>query len=89
MAGRTLGVVFAGGAGRRLGGQKALRALAGRPLLSWVLAALAPQVHALALVAKSVEDARTLLNALDPSDGFAKDVTPLGDRPWMDGPVAG
>ncbi|MEM8854775.1 MAG: NTP transferase domain-containing protein, partial [Pseudomonadota bacterium] len=36
-----------------------------------------------------VEDARALLNALDPSDTFAKDVTPLGDRPWMDGPVAG
>lgn len=38
------GLVLAGGAGRRWGGQdKGLLALAGRPLAAWVAAALAPQ----------------------------------------------
>ncbi|XWN29142.1 MAG: NTP transferase domain-containing protein [Devosia sp.] len=88
MTGRTIGVVFAGGAGRRLGGQKALRPLAGRPLLTWVLAALAPQVHALSLVAKTADDASALLTALGPANEIGADVIPLGDRPGLEGPVA-
>ncbi len=35
-----IGVVLAGGAGRRLGGRKAVARLAGRPLLAWPLTAL-------------------------------------------------
>ncbi len=38
------GVILAGGLGRRLGGGKAQRALAGRPLLEHVIARLAPQL---------------------------------------------
>jgi molybdopterin-guanine dinucleotide biosynthesis protein A len=38
--GATLGVVLAGGAGSRLGGAKAMVELAGRPLISYPLAAL-------------------------------------------------
>ena len=44
------GLVLAGGEGRRFGGtEKALLRLAGRPLLSHVIALLAPQVGALAI----------------------------------------
>lgn len=43
-------LVLAGGGARRLGGvDKPLLALAGRPLLAWVLAALAPQAAPIAL----------------------------------------
>lgn len=39
------GVILAGGRGRRMGGaDKGLQELAGRPLVQWVLARLAPQV---------------------------------------------
>jgi molybdopterin-guanine dinucleotide biosynthesis protein A len=42
------GVVLAGGRARRMGGQdKGLAPFAGRPLVEWVLAALAPQVGTL------------------------------------------
>lgn len=42
------GVILAGGRGRRMGGvDKGLVKLAGRPLIEWVLDALAPQVGAL------------------------------------------
>jgi molybdenum cofactor guanylyltransferase len=37
----TLGVVLAGGAARRMGGEKATALLDGRPLVAWVLDALA------------------------------------------------
>ena len=40
----VLGVVLAGGQGRRLGGDKALRLLAGRPLITHVIARLRPQL---------------------------------------------
>ncbi len=46
----TFGVVLAGGLARRMGGgDKPLRALAGRPILAHVLARLSPQVAGLAL----------------------------------------
>jgi molybdenum cofactor guanylyltransferase len=41
VAGTVLGAVLAGGHGRRIGGEKALASLGGRPLISWPLAALA------------------------------------------------
>jgi molybdopterin-guanine dinucleotide biosynthesis protein A len=45
------GIVLAGGQARRLGGDKALRPLGGRPLLAHVIARARPQVAALALSA--------------------------------------
>ncbi|MEL6210433.1 MAG: NTP transferase domain-containing protein, partial [Pseudomonadota bacterium] len=47
---RIAGVILAGGLARRMGGgDKALLALAGRPLLAHVIDRLAPQVERLAL----------------------------------------
>lgn len=45
----VLGVVLAGGAGRRIGGGKAWRRLAGRPLIQHAIDRIGPQVGALAL----------------------------------------
>lgn len=46
------GVILAGGRGRRMdGADKGLQELAGRPLVQWVLAALAPQVDAVLISA--------------------------------------
>jgi molybdopterin-guanine dinucleotide biosynthesis protein A len=47
-----IGVVLAGGAGRRLGGSKAAVKLAGRPLISYPLDALGRALGAVAVVAK-------------------------------------
>ncbi|EPX76558.1 molybdenum cofactor guanylyltransferase MobA [Salipiger mucosus] len=52
--GETVGVILAGGLARRMGGgDKALLALHGRPLLSHAIARLGPQVAALALSANA------------------------------------
>jgi molybdopterin-guanine dinucleotide biosynthesis protein A len=48
-----VGVVLAGGSGRRIGGDKALVELEGRPLISYPLAALGEVCEDLAVVAKS------------------------------------
>ena len=47
--GKPLGVILAGGAGRRIGGGKPVVMLAGKPLLAHVIARLAPQCAALAI----------------------------------------
>jgi molybdenum cofactor guanylyltransferase len=57
----VVGVVLAGGRGRRLGGDKAVVELAGRPLLSYPLAALRAVLAEVAVVAKRA----TRLPALD------------------------
>jgi molybdopterin-guanine dinucleotide biosynthesis protein A len=44
-----IGVILAGGAGRRIGGDKAFARLAGRPLVAHVIDRLAPQCRALAI----------------------------------------
>ncbi|MCU0313546.1 MAG: molybdenum cofactor guanylyltransferase [Solirubrobacteraceae bacterium] len=47
-----VGVVLAGGAGSRVGGDKAALPVAGRPLISWPLAALRAVLAEVAVVAK-------------------------------------
>jgi molybdenum cofactor guanylyltransferase len=47
-----IGVVLAGGRGRRLGGQKATVALAGRPLISYPLTAMRAVLRDVVIVAK-------------------------------------
>ena len=48
---RIFGIILAGGQGRRMGADKALLPLAGRPLLAHVRERLEPQVEALAISA--------------------------------------
>ncbi|KQB15515.1 molybdenum cofactor guanylyltransferase [Rhodobacter capsulatus] len=48
---RIVGIILAGGQGRRMGREKALVRLAGQPLIARVLARLAPQVAAVAISA--------------------------------------
>ena len=48
---RIVGLILAGGQGRRMGAEKALLPLAGQPLVSHVAARLAPQVVAMAVSA--------------------------------------
>src|SRR3954449_7109451 len=55
-----VGVVLAGGAGTRIGGAKASRTLAGRPLASYPAAALSEVCRRVAIVAKAGEGVRTL-----------------------------
>lgn len=68
------GAVLAGGAGRRMGGvDKGLVDLAGRPLVSWTLDALRPQVGSLLINAnRSLEQYRALgwPVVADAGDGF-------------------
>lgn len=78
---RPFGLVLAGGAGRRLGGDKPARILAGRPLLAHACARLAPQVARLAV-------------AVGPATGrFAgrlpPDAVPVADPAGAGGPLAG
>lgn len=60
---RPVGVVLAGGLGRRMGGDKAVVALRGRPLVHYPLAALGAVLDDLAVVAKR----DTSLPALPPA----------------------
>ena len=74
------GVILAGGASRRMGGQdKGLVLFRGRPLVAWVAEALAPQVDELIIIANRNLDAYRAL-------GFAV----FSDlRPEFPGPLAG
>lgn len=77
---RPLGVILAGGRGRRMGGaDKAMVPLAGQPLLAHVQSRLEPQVAAL------------VVNANGPSERFAAFGLPVvADAPPGDcGPLAG
>ncbi|MEA2450079.1 MAG: molybdenum cofactor guanylyltransferase [Thermoleophilaceae bacterium] len=51
-----VGILLAGGAGRRIGGEKAARLLAGRPLASYPAAALRAVCERVAIVAKPGTD---------------------------------
>jgi molybdopterin-guanine dinucleotide biosynthesis protein A len=69
------GVILAGGRGSRMGGvDKGLAPLAGRPMVSYVIDALRPQVGALLINANRSEDeyaAFGLQVIRDPLEGFA------------------
>jgi molybdopterin-guanine dinucleotide biosynthesis protein A len=58
----TVGAVLAGGAGRRIGGDKAAVGLEGQPLVQWVIDAVTPVTDSVAVVAKT----ETLLPQIDP-----------------------
>lgn len=77
--GAILGIILAGGQGRRMGGDKPLQELAGRPLLAHVAARLAPQVDAV------------ILNANDDPARYAAFGLPVAADPVPDfaGPLAG
>lgn len=74
------GVILAGGASRRMGGQdKGLIDFRGRPLIAWAIAALAPQVDELLIVAnRNLETYRRFGHPL---------ISDL--RPDFPGPLAG
>jgi molybdopterin-guanine dinucleotide biosynthesis protein A len=58
----TVGAILAGGAGRRIGGDKAAVGVEGRPLVQWVVDAITPVADDVAVIAKR----DTLLPALAP-----------------------
>ena len=73
-----VGVVLAGGAGRRMGGAKATALLAGRPLVAWAVEALrAGGLDEVAVAAK----ASTVLPALDVPVWLATSVTDYRQLP--------
>lgn len=82
--------IFAGGDGRRLGGGKALRQLAGRPLLAHVVEALTPQVARVRVVARSANHAEALVAAVAAylPAGTAARLDAGTDRSGLTGPVA-
>jgi molybdopterin-guanine dinucleotide biosynthesis protein A len=80
LAASVVGIVLAGGSGRRLGGvEKGLQLLAGRPLIAHVIDRIAPQVARLAINANSALADYAAL-------GLPVVADTLPDRP---GPLAG
>lgn len=85
--------VFAGGEGTRIGGAKAMRRLAGRPLIAHVLAALVPRVGRVMIVARTEDDAARLAAAGTAAlSGTLAEALPgilaVADRADLAGPVA-
>lgn len=74
---RILGVILAGGEGRRMGADKALVALAGRPLIAHVLDRLEPQVE------------RVLISANGDASRFAGFGCPVVADAAPQGPLSG
>ena len=72
MSGKTVGVVLAGGLSTRMGTDKALVPLAGRPLVAHVAARLAPQVDALFLNANGDAARFASLNCTVVADAAAR-----------------
>ena len=67
--GALLGVILAGGAGRRIGGDKPFVPLAGRPLVAHVIDRLAPQCADLAVNVNGPSDPYTALGLAILPDG--------------------
>jgi molybdopterin-guanine dinucleotide biosynthesis protein A len=71
-------VVLAGGRGTRMGGgPKALRTVAGRPMLDWLLAALRPQVGSVLVNANEALEAHAAFGAQVVEDAVADHAGPL------------
>ncbi|MFP4247456.1 MAG: molybdenum cofactor guanylyltransferase [Halochromatium sp.] len=81
-ADQVVGLILAGGAGRRMGGvDKGLVELAGRPLAQWVAEALRPQVAQLLISANRHREDYARLGCPVLSDRSIGDVSaPAGDR---------
>jgi molybdopterin-guanine dinucleotide biosynthesis protein A len=73
---QILGVILAGGAGRRFGADKRVALLAGKPLLEWVIARAQPQVATLVVNANA-------------EIAIASHVDRLPDDAPREGPLAG
>jgi molybdopterin-guanine dinucleotide biosynthesis protein A len=82
---QIFGVILAGGEARRMGSDKALMPLAGKPLVHWVAERFAPQVEALALSANGDPARFAGLDLPVLPDDAAPDATTLLHR----GPLAG
>lgn len=92
-----IGVVLAGGAGRRMGGAKATVELAERPLAAWVLAALGAAVDEVAVVAKRESELPRLSREVrvwrepdeprHPLAGVAEALRRAGGRPVLTCPL--
>ena len=93
---KPIGVVLAGGLGLRLGGGKAAVELAGRPLISYPLAALATALREVAVIAKSDSELPSLPGVTvwiepdaprHPLVGLVEALGIAGDRPVVVCPV--
>lgn len=74
---KPLGVILAGGAGRRMGGGKPFVPLCGRPLIAHVMDRLAPQCDRLAVNANGPADRYTALGLPVIADGVEGGQGPL------------
>ena len=75
---RWAGLVLAGGRSTRFGGEKAVAALRGRPLMIWCADALAGACAAVAINARHDGGAETLANALELEVIFDNPAHPAG-----------
>lgn len=80
------GVILAGGAGRRIGGDKAFAVLGGQPLIGWAINALQPQVSALSISGEGAALNRLGLRLLaDPADFSGPGAGLLAALSWAQG----
>jgi molybdenum cofactor guanylyltransferase len=81
-AGEPIGIVLAGGAGRRLGGAKPGARLGGRPLLGWAVGALRTVCDEVAVVAKPATALPELPEPIPVWHEPAEPVHPLAGIVW-------
>lgn len=87
---QVTGLILAGGKGMRMGGvDKGLQALKGRPLVTWVMQALGPQVQSLLLNANRNQDAYRALGVPVLADPPLHPDQPNDHHTAYAGPLAG
>jgi molybdopterin-guanine dinucleotide biosynthesis protein A len=79
---RVVGVVLAGGAGRRLGGAKPSARLGGRSLVAWVAGALSSVCHEVVVLAKATSPLPSLPAGLEVWREPDSPVHPLAGIAW-------